>query len=93
MCAPTLPQVCFERPAVPTSILVFLASDGTAPSDQHKPRVTVQLSNVEGLNRSLGEHRVQRLCFPNCALGLSAETRGQAGAVVEHRNETRCYQR
>uniref|UniRef100_A0A663EHF5 Pappalysin 2 n=1 Tax=Aquila chrysaetos chrysaetos TaxID=223781 RepID=A0A663EHF5_AQUCH len=33
-------QVCFERPAVPTSLLVFLASDGTVPSNQRKPRVT-----------------------------------------------------
>lgn len=91
-CSDSLTQVCFEQPAVPTSILVFLASDGTAPSDQHKPRVTVQLSDVDGLNRSLGEHWVQCPSFPNCALSF-AETRGQAGVVVEHRNETQCYQR
>ncbi|XP_035753962.1 pappalysin-2 [Egretta garzetta] len=47
-------KVCFERPAVPTSLLVFLASDGTALSNQRKPRVTVQLSDVDGLNHSLG---------------------------------------
>uniref|UniRef100_A0A8B9TR62 Pappalysin 2 n=1 Tax=Anas platyrhynchos TaxID=8839 RepID=A0A8B9TR62_ANAPL len=69
---------------LPTSILVFLASDGTAPSDQHKPRVTVQLSNVEGLNRSLGEHRLS--CQHN-PLIIDA-TRGQqdpsyrAGSVL-----------
>uniref|UniRef100_A0A663M1Y6 Pappalysin 2 n=1 Tax=Athene cunicularia TaxID=194338 RepID=A0A663M1Y6_ATHCN len=44
-------EVCFERPAVPTSLLVFLASDGTIPSNQHKPRVNVQLSYIDGLNR------------------------------------------
>uniref|UniRef100_A0A8B9TTT2 Pappalysin 2 n=1 Tax=Anas platyrhynchos TaxID=8839 RepID=A0A8B9TTT2_ANAPL len=77
-------KVCFERPAVPTSILVFLASDGTAPSDQHKPRVTVQLSNVEGLNRSLGTYELS--CQHN-PLIIDA-TRGQqdpsyrAGSVL-----------
>ncbi|KFP01612.1 Pappalysin-2, partial [Calypte anna] len=51
-------KVCFERPAVPSSIMVFLASDGTVPSRQHKPRVTVQLSDVEGLNHSLGTYEL-----------------------------------
>lgn len=53
-----LSQVCFERPVVPTSILLFLASDGTTPSNQHKPQVTIQLGDVDGLNHSLGEHPV-----------------------------------
>ncbi|KFW76341.1 Pappalysin-2, partial [Manacus vitellinus] len=30
-------KVCFERPAVPTSLLLFLASSGTVPSRQRKP--------------------------------------------------------
>ncbi|NWR75501.1 PAPP2 protein, partial [Centropus unirufus] len=47
-------KVCFERPVVPTALLVFLAADGTVPSNKPKPRVTVQLSNVDGLNHSLG---------------------------------------
>ncbi|CAN0223870.1 unnamed protein product [Bubo scandiacus] len=51
-------KVCFERPAVPTSLLVFLASDGTIPSNQHKPRVNVQLSDIDGLNRSLGMYEL-----------------------------------
>ncbi|KAM6128656.1 pappalysin-2 [Phoenicopterus ruber ruber] len=51
-------KVCFERPAVPTSLLVFLASDGTVPSNQRKPRVTVQLSGVDGLNHSLGMYEL-----------------------------------
>uniref|UniRef100_A0A8C9EHF4 Pappalysin 2 n=1 Tax=Pavo cristatus TaxID=9049 RepID=A0A8C9EHF4_PAVCR len=51
-------KVCFERPVVPTSILLFLASDGTIPSNQHRPRVTVQLGDVDGLNHSLGTHEL-----------------------------------
>uniref|UniRef100_A0A8C0E8W3 Pappalysin 2 n=1 Tax=Bubo bubo TaxID=30461 RepID=A0A8C0E8W3_BUBBB len=51
-------KVCFERPAVPTSLLVFLASDGTIPSNQRKPRVNVQLSDIDGLNRSLGMYEL-----------------------------------
>ncbi|GAB0192742.1 pappalysin-2 [Grus japonensis] len=51
-------KVCFERPVVPTSLLVFLASDGTIPSNQRKPRVTVQLTNVDGLNHSLGMYEL-----------------------------------
>ena len=61
-------QVCFERPAVPTSLLVYLASDGTIPSNQRKPRVTVQLSDIDGLNRSLGEQPTgcgTSLCRPS----------------------------
>ncbi|XP_040533986.1 pappalysin-2 isoform X2 [Gallus gallus] len=51
-------KVCFERPVVPTSILLFLASDGTTPSNQHKPQVTIQLGDVDGLNHSLGTHEL-----------------------------------
>ncbi|XP_064371679.1 pappalysin-2 [Dromaius novaehollandiae] len=51
-------KVCFHRPGVPTSVLVFLASDGTVPSDQRKPTVTVQLSDINGLNLSLGTHEL-----------------------------------
>ncbi|XP_021141485.2 pappalysin-2 [Columba livia] len=51
-------KVCFERPVVATSLLVFLASDGTIPSNQRKSRVTVQLSDVDGLNHSLGIHEL-----------------------------------
>ncbi|KAM9378975.1 pappalysin-2 [Phaethornis superciliosus] len=51
-------KVCFERPAVPSSLMVFLASDGTVPSHQHKPRVTVQLSDVDGQNHSLGMYEL-----------------------------------
>lgn len=40
---------------MPTSLLLFLASSGTVPSQQHKPVVTVQLTDTEGQNRSLGE--------------------------------------
>lgn len=58
-----LAQVCFERPVVPTAVLLFLASDGTISSNQHKPRVTVQLGDVDGLNHSLGEHPV---CCATC---------------------------
>uniref|UniRef100_A0A8C3K9T0 Pappalysin 2 n=1 Tax=Calidris pygmaea TaxID=425635 RepID=A0A8C3K9T0_9CHAR len=53
-----LAQVCFERPVVPTSLLIFLASDGTVPSIQHKLRVTVQLSSIDGLNHSLGMYEL-----------------------------------
>ncbi|NXX33972.1 PAPP2 protein, partial [Nicator chloris] len=49
-------KVCFERPAVPTSFLLFLASSGTVPSQQHKPMVAVQLTDTDGQNRSLGMH-------------------------------------
>ncbi|XP_009992981.1 PREDICTED: pappalysin-2 [Chaetura pelagica] len=51
-------KVCFERPAVPTALLLFLASDGSVPSHQHNPRVTVQLSDVDGLNHSLGMYEL-----------------------------------
>ncbi|XP_009891246.1 PREDICTED: pappalysin-2 [Charadrius vociferus] len=51
-------KVCFERPVAPTSLLIFLASDGTIPSIQHKPRVTVLLSDVDGLNHSLGMYEL-----------------------------------
>ncbi|XP_064004195.1 pappalysin-2 [Pogoniulus pusillus] len=51
-------KVCFEKPAVPASLLLFLAADGTVPSSQHKPRVAVQLSDVDGLNHSLGMYEL-----------------------------------
>ncbi|XP_051649465.1 pappalysin-2 [Manacus candei] len=51
-------KVCFERPAVPTSLLLFLASSGAVPSRQHKPTVTVQLTDTDGWNRSLGTYEL-----------------------------------
>uniref|UniRef100_A0A8C3RKL1 Pappalysin 2 n=1 Tax=Cyanoderma ruficeps TaxID=181631 RepID=A0A8C3RKL1_9PASS len=51
-------KVCFERPAVPSSLLVFLASSGTVPSQRHKPVVAVQLTDTDGQNHSLGMHEL-----------------------------------
>ncbi|XP_050833732.1 pappalysin-2 [Serinus canaria] len=51
-------KVCFERPAVPTSLLLFLASSGTVPGQQPKPVVAVQLTDTDGQNRSLGMHEL-----------------------------------
>ncbi|XP_025895630.1 pappalysin-2 [Nothoprocta perdicaria] len=51
-------KVCFHRPGVPSALLLFLASDGTIASDQHKTTVTVQLSDMNGLNHSLGTHEL-----------------------------------
>ncbi|KFO60979.1 Pappalysin-2, partial [Corvus brachyrhynchos] len=58
-------KVCFERPAVPTSLLVFLASSGTVPSQQHKPVVAVQLTDTDGRNKSpeLGESLLSLPCL------------------------------
>uniref|UniRef100_A0A803VPR2 Pappalysin 2 n=1 Tax=Ficedula albicollis TaxID=59894 RepID=A0A803VPR2_FICAL len=51
-------KVCFERPAVPTSLLLFLASSGTVSSQQHKAVVTVQLTDTDGQNCSLGMYEL-----------------------------------
>lgn len=40
---------------MPTSVLLFLASSGSVPSQRHKPLVTVQLTDTDGQNHSLGE--------------------------------------
>uniref|UniRef100_A0A8C5X7M1 Pappalysin 2 n=1 Tax=Malurus cyaneus samueli TaxID=2593467 RepID=A0A8C5X7M1_9PASS len=47
-----------SRPAVPTSVLLFLASSGTVPRQQHKPAVAVQLTDTDGRNHSLGTYRL-----------------------------------
>uniref|UniRef100_A0A8C5JJY2 Pappalysin 2 n=1 Tax=Junco hyemalis TaxID=40217 RepID=A0A8C5JJY2_JUNHY len=51
-------QVCFERPAVPTSVLLFLASPGSVPGQQPKPVVAVQLTDTDGQNSSLGTYEL-----------------------------------
>uniref|UniRef100_A0A8C0INQ4 Pappalysin 2 n=1 Tax=Chelonoidis abingdonii TaxID=106734 RepID=A0A8C0INQ4_CHEAB len=53
-----LPKVCFDRPGLATSVFIFLASDGVALSDQHKPTVTVQLGDERRHNHSLGTHEL-----------------------------------
>uniref|UniRef100_A0A8C3XI38 Pappalysin 2 n=1 Tax=Cyanoderma ruficeps TaxID=181631 RepID=A0A8C3XI38_9PASS len=40
------------------SLLVFLASSGTVPSQRHKPVVAVQLTDTDGQNHSLGMHEL-----------------------------------
>ncbi|XP_030920004.1 pappalysin-2 [Geospiza fortis] len=51
-------KVCFERPAVPTSLLLFLASSGSVPGQQPKPVVAVQLTDTDGQNSSLGTYEL-----------------------------------
>ncbi|KAF2978275.1 hypothetical protein EK904_001709 [Melospiza melodia maxima] len=51
-------KVCFERPAVPTSLLLFLASPGSVPGQQPKPVVAVQLTDTDGQNSSLGTYEL-----------------------------------
>uniref|UniRef100_A0A8D0GZS7 Pappalysin 2 n=1 Tax=Sphenodon punctatus TaxID=8508 RepID=A0A8D0GZS7_SPHPU len=56
-------KVCFDRPGVATSVFIFMASDGSTPGDDHKPTVTVYLSDINGRNHSLGTHEL--LCQQN----------------------------
>ncbi|XP_074859422.1 pappalysin-2 [Carettochelys insculpta] len=51
-------KVCFDRPGLATSVLIFLASDGVALGDQHKRTVTVQLGDERRHNHSLGTHEL-----------------------------------
>ncbi|CAM4603160.1 unnamed protein product [Caretta caretta] len=51
-------KICFDRPGLATSVFIFLASDGVAPGDQHKPTVTVQLGDERRHNHSLGTHEL-----------------------------------
>lgn len=43
---------------MPTSLLLFLASSGSVPGQQPRPVVTIQLTDTEGQNHSLGEQPV-----------------------------------
>ncbi|XP_028936958.1 pappalysin-2 [Ornithorhynchus anatinus] len=51
-------KVCFERPGAATAILIFLASDGMVPGDQHRSTVTLHLSDVSGHSHSLGTYEL-----------------------------------
>ncbi|NXE66751.1 PAPP2 protein, partial [Calcarius ornatus] len=51
-------KVCFETPAVPTSLLLFLASSGSVPGQQPRPVVAVQLTDADGQNSSLGTYEL-----------------------------------
>uniref|UniRef100_K7FTJ5 Pappalysin 2 n=1 Tax=Pelodiscus sinensis TaxID=13735 RepID=K7FTJ5_PELSI len=51
-------KVCFDRPGLATSVFIFLASDGVALGNQHKPTVTVQLGDERRHNHSLGTHEL-----------------------------------
>lgn len=48
-------QVCFNKPSMATSLIVFLASDGVSANDQSKPTVAVHLNDISGHSHFLGE--------------------------------------
>ncbi|XP_061490162.1 pappalysin-2 isoform X2 [Rhineura floridana] len=52
-------RVCFNRPSIPTSLFVFLASDGASPGgDQPKPTVAVQLGDISGHTHFLATYEL-----------------------------------
>nr|XP_033772401.1 pappalysin-2 [Geotrypetes seraphini] len=67
-------KVYFDRPRVATSVLVYQAFNHNVPSDQHKPTVTIHLTDVAGNNHSIGTHHLscqQNPLVVNVAHGLN----------------------
>ncbi|XP_039591587.1 pappalysin-2 isoform X2 [Polypterus senegalus] len=56
-------KVCFSRPAVATSIIVYLASDGLMLGDQSRKTVSIQIGDTQGENHTLGSYELS--CHQN----------------------------
>ncbi|XP_029474617.1 pappalysin-2 [Rhinatrema bivittatum] len=57
-------KVHFDRPGVATSVLVYQISNSNVPNDQHKPTVTIHLTDMAGSNHSLGTHDLSCQQYP-----------------------------
>uniref|UniRef100_H2ZXT1 Sushi domain-containing protein n=1 Tax=Latimeria chalumnae TaxID=7897 RepID=H2ZXT1_LATCH len=51
-------KVCFDQPAVATSVFLFLAADGMAFGDLYKKSVTAILIDLDGTNHTLGTYEL-----------------------------------
>ncbi|MGH0127431.1 UNVERIFIED_CONTAM: hypothetical protein FKN15_073460 [Acipenser sinensis] len=55
---PSLNQVYFAHPEVATSVIIYLASDGSMLGDQSRKTVVIQLGDTNGKNYTLGSYQL-----------------------------------
>ncbi|RXM37106.1 Pappalysin-2 [Acipenser ruthenus] len=55
---PSLNQVYFAHPEVATSVIIYLASDGSMLGDQSRKTVVIQLGDTNGKNHTLGSYQL-----------------------------------